>query len=109
MGMLRDPQFGPCVMIGLGGVMAEVFRDTAFAVAPLSHREALGLIGRIKGQKLLDGFRGAQPVNRDELASLLVLLGNIGLAHSRIREIDINPLMVTADGFAAVDATIVTA
>lgn len=64
MGMLRDPQFGPCIMMGLGGVMAEVFRDTAFAVAPLTHPEALDLIGRIKGQKLLDGFRGAPPVNR---------------------------------------------
>jgi len=107
MGMLRDPQFGPCVMIGLGGVMAEAFRDAAFAMAPLNCHDALDLIGRIQGQRLLDGFRGMPPVNRDELAKLLVALGDIGLAYPRIREIDVNPLIVTADGFSAVDATIV--
>ena len=109
MGMLRDPQFGPCVMIGLGGVMAEVFRDAAFATAPLSHQEALDLIGRIQGQKLLDGFRGMPPVDRDKVARLIVLLGNIGLVHRRIQEIDINPLIITAEGAIAVDATIITA
>ncbi len=108
LGMLRDPQFGPCVMIGLGGVMAEVFRDAAFATAPLSHPEALGLIGRIQGQRLLDGFRGMPPVDRDELARLIILLGDIGLAHPQIQEIDINPLILTAEGAVAVDATIIT-
>lgn len=57
-GLTRDPQFGPCVMFGLGGVMAELFGDAVFAVAPLTRRDALGLIGRIRGQKILDGFRG---------------------------------------------------
>jgi len=109
MGMLRDPHFGPCVMIGLGGVMAEIFRDTAFAMAPLSHQEALDLIDRVQGRKLLSGFRGMQPVDRDELAGLLIALGNLGLATERIREIDINPLIVTADGAIAVDATVITA
>ncbi len=79
LGLLRDPQFGPCVMFGLGGVMAELFDDTVFAVAPLTHREALALIGRIRGQKMLDGFRGAPPVNREEIARILVTLGEIGL------------------------------
>ena len=68
LGLLRDPQFGPCVMFGLGGVMAELFEDAVFAVAPLTHREALKLIGRIRGQKMLDGFRGSPPVKRDEIA-----------------------------------------
>ena len=107
LGLLRDPQFGPCVMFGLGGVMAELFGDAAFAVAPLTHRDALGLIGRIRGQKMLDGFRGAPPVDREEIAWILVALGDIGLAFPRIREIDINPLICGQEWAMAVDATIV--
>ena len=106
-GLLRDPQFGPCVMFGLGGVMAELFEDSVFAVAPLTHEEALKLIGRIRGRKMLDGFRGAPPVDREELARILVTLGEIGLSQPRIREIDINPLIVGEEGAAAVDATII--
>jgi acetyltransferase len=107
LGLLRDPQFGPCVMIGLGGILAEVFQDAAFAVAPLNHQEALALTGRLQGQKLLDGFRGSPPVNRDELARIITALGNIGLAHPRIQEIDVNPLIVTGRGVVAADATVV--
>jgi acetyltransferase len=94
-------------MFGLGGVMAEVFSDAAFAVAPLTRREALNLIGHIRGQKLLNGFRGASPVNREEIAGILVALGDLGLSFPRIREIDINPLIIGDQGAAAVDATIV--
>jgi acyl-CoA synthetase (NDP forming) len=107
LGLVRDPQFGPCVMIGLGGIMAEVFQDAAFAMAPLNHQEALDLIDRIQGQKLLDGFRGNPPVNRNELARILTALGMIGLAYPRIQEIDVNPLIITAAGASAVDATII--
>jgi acetyltransferase len=107
LGLIRDPQFGPCVMFGLGGVMAEIFQDTAFAMAPLTLKDALDLISRIKGQKLLNGFRGAPPVNREELAGILSALGAIGLRDRRIKEIDINPLMITSSGAVAVDATII--
>jgi acetyltransferase len=107
LGLLRDREFGPCVMIGLGGVMAELFEDAVFAAAPLTHREALRLIGRIRGQKMLDGFRGAPPVRRDEIARILVALGEIGLRRPRISEIDINPLIVGEEGAAAADATII--
>jgi acetyltransferase len=107
LGLIRDPQFGPCVMIGLGGVMAEVFQDAVFAMAPLNHQEALALTGRLQGQQLLDGFRGNPPVNREEIARMLVALGTIGLAYPRIQEIDINPLIVDAAGAVAVDATII--
>lgn len=107
LGLLRDPQFGPCVMIGLGGILAEVFGDAAFAMAPLSRREALDLINRIRGRKLLDGFRGNPPVNLEELARLIIALGKVGLAHPRVQEIDINPLIITPEGAVAVDATIV--
>lgn len=106
-GLLRDPQFGPCVMFGLGGITAELVDDAAFAVAPLTKREALNLIGRIRGQKILDGFRGAPPVDRDGIARVLITLGEIGLECPRVREIDINPLIVSGEEMAVVDATIV--
>jgi len=107
LGLLRDPQFGPCVMFGLGGVAAEILDDTVIAVAPLTRREALDLIGRIRGRKMLDGFRGAAPVNLEEIARILIALGELGLAFPRIREIDVNPLIVGEEGATAVDATVI--
>jgi acetyltransferase len=107
LGLIRDPQFGPCVMLGIGGIMAEVFQETVFAMAPLSREDALDLIGRFRGQKLLNGFRGAPAVDREKLAAILIALGNVGLSHPRIKEIDINPLIITPSGAVAVDATIV--
>ncbi len=106
-GLVRDPQFGPCVMCGIGGVLAEVLEDTLFAVAPVSHSEALDMTGRLRAQKLLDGFRGAPPVDRDALARILMNLGELGLAHPRIREIDINPLIIAEGKPVAVDATVI--
>jgi acetyltransferase len=108
LGLLRDPNFGPCVMVGLGGILAEILSDAVFAPAPLTEEDALHLISRLKGQKILDGFRGDPPVNREKLARLLVTLGDIGLMHPQIHEIDINPLIVSKDGaMVAVDATII--
>ncbi len=106
-GLVRDPQFGPCVMLGIGGIMTEVFGDAVFAMTPLTHREALELIDRIRGQKLLNGFRGEPPVDREELARILVNLGNLGILCPRIREIDINPLIISKHGAIAVDATLI--
>jgi len=108
LGLLRDPNFGPCVMVGLGGIMAEILSDAVFAPAPLTEEDALQLISRLRGQKLLDGFRGDPPVDRGKLAQILVTLGDAGLTNPRIHEIDINPLIVSKDGgMVAVDATIV--
>ncbi|MEN6320352.1 MAG: acetate--CoA ligase family protein [Syntrophaceae bacterium] len=108
LGLLRDPNFGPCVMVGLGGIMAEILSDAVFAPAPLTEEETLILISHLRGQKILDGFRGEQPVDRKKLARLIVALGNIGLLYPQIHEIDINPLIVSEDGgMVAVDATIV--
>jgi acyl-CoA synthetase (NDP forming) len=107
-GLVRDPQFGSCVMLGIGGIMTEVFGDAVFAMAPLTQREALEIIGRLRGQKLLNGFRGEPPVDREELARILVNLGNLGILYPRIQEIDINPLIIGKDGAVAVDATIVS-
>ncbi len=106
-GMIRDPQFGPCVMLGLGGVMAEVFRETVFAVAPLTRAEALRLIARLGAQQLLDGFRGAPAVDRDALARILMKVGDFGCACPSVREIDINPVLVSHGAPVAVDATVI--
>jgi acetyltransferase len=106
-GALHDPQFGPCVMCGLGGVMAGILEDVAFAVAPLSRADALALIDRLKTQPLLNGFRGSTPVDREALAEILVRLGDLMTACPQIREIDINPLICVEGKPVAVDASII--
>jgi acyl-CoA synthetase (NDP forming) len=108
-GALRDPQFGPCVMCGLGGTLAEILGDAAFAVAPLSREDAVALVGRLKTRQLLDGFRGAPPVDRAALAEVLVRLGRLMAAFPAIREIDINPLICVDGRPLAVDASIILA
>jgi acetyltransferase len=107
LGYLRDPQCGPCVMIGLGGVFAETLDDTAFSLAPLNHEKAIRLIRSLKNQPLLDGIRGIPPAPVEEIARYLVILGNLGTAHPTIREIDINPLILTESGPIIVDATLI--
>lgn len=108
-GALRDGQFGPCVMCGLGGTMAEILDDVAFAVAPLSRADALALIDRLKTQRLLNGFRGSAPVDREALADILVRLGDLMAACPQVREIDINPLICVEGKPVAVDASIIVA
>ncbi len=107
LGLLRDLQFGPCVMLGLGGIMAEILSEAVFAPAPLTEQDALELISRLRGQRIFDGFRGEPPVNRKELARMIFALGDIGLKYPRIQEIDINPMIISENGIVAVDATIV--
>ena len=106
-GLVQDPQFGPCVMVGLGGVMAEILDDAVFGVAPLDHAAALDLIDRLKHQKLLNGFRGAPAVDRQALAKIMTALGQLGLRYPAITEIDINPLIIHEGNPVAVDAAIV--
>ncbi|MBN2297188.1 MAG: acetate--CoA ligase family protein [Deltaproteobacteria bacterium] len=106
-GLIRDPQFGPCVMFGLGGIFTEVLKDVTFRVAPLEKRDALEMMDEIRAKKLLDEFRGKPAVNRDVLADALINLGRIGLEIDEIDEIDINPLIVQGDTPIAVDALIV--
>lgn len=106
-GLVRDPQFGPAVMFGLGGVMAEILRDSAFAVAPLSTSDAHELMDRLKTRELLNGFRGAKPVDRDALSRILVGVGELGCAYPRVLEIDINPLIIDDGKPVAVDASVI--
>ena len=106
-GLIRDPQFGPCVMFGLGGIFTEVLKDVTFRVAPLEMRDALEMMDEIKAKKLMDEFRGKPAVNRDILARTLINLGKIGLEIDEVAEIDINPLIIHGDTPVAVDALVV--
>jgi acetate---CoA ligase (ADP-forming) subunit beta len=97
-GMVRDPQFGPCVLFGLGGIYTEALADVTFRVAPLSRWDARQMMEELRGRKILDAFRGMPPVDREALVDILTRLGEIGLENPLIREIDINPLKIRPDG-----------
>ncbi|KAF0122934.1 MAG: ATP-grasp domain-containing protein [bacterium] len=106
-GLTRDPQFGPCVMFGLGGIFTEILNDVSFRIAPLENRDALEMAREIRGHKILDAFRGKPPVNMDILCQALISIGNIGVEFEQIKEIDINPLIINGDKPVAVDALVV--
>ena len=108
-GAMRDPQFGPCVMLGVGGVLAEAIGDAAFRVAPLSSVDALELIDDLGSQAILGPVRGEPAVDRDRLAVLLVGLGRAITDHAEVRSIDLNPLIVVDGVPTAVDALVETA
>ena len=107
LGLIRDPQMGPSVMFGIGGIFTEIFEDVVFRVAPLSVGDALEMTGDIRGSKILDAVRGMPSVNREALAKAAVALGQIGLDHDDIQEVDINPLIISGSQPIAVDALIV--
>jgi acetyl-CoA synthetase (ADP-forming) len=106
-GLIRDPQFGPCVMFGLGGIYTEILKDVTFRVAPLEPRDAREMMDEIKSAKILGPFRGKEPVDRDVLEQALIAMGKIGLEHDEIKEIDVNPLIIHKGKPVAVDALVV--
>ncbi|NMO92082.1 acetate--CoA ligase family protein [Actinomycetospora sp. TBRC 11914] len=101
-GALRDPVFGPVVMVGLGGIWIEVLADVAFALAPLDRADARELLTRLRGFPLLTGARGAAPVDLDALADTIVGAGD-ALVAGDVGEIDLNPVLATPAGVVAVD------
>ena len=107
-GMVSDPQFGPLVMVGAGGILVEVMKDACFAMPPFDTAEAHRLIDRLSIRRLLDGVRGKPPANVDAVAEALarfsVLAATLGDA---IAEIDVNPMIAGPDGCRAVDALVV--
>lgn len=105
-GMMRDPQFGPVVLFGLGGIFIEVLRDVIMGASPLTKEDALDMINGIRSKKILSGVRGMAPVDHNKLADILLALHQIAMDLPEILEIDINPLASTADGVVAVDARI---
>ena len=106
-GLVRDPQFGPCVMFGLGGVLAEALGDVVFRVAPLSRDQALEMVAGIKASRLLGTFRGGPEVDREALADILVALSRIGVERPEVQAVDINPLIIQDGRPVAADALVV--
>jgi acyl-CoA synthetase (NDP forming) len=106
-GIIKDPQFGPAVMLGLGGIQAEVYRDVVFRLVPLAEQDVFEMVSELKGERLLKGFRGSKPVDMKSLASWLMKLGWLALTFDKIQEIDVNPLLVVDGEPVAVDATII--
>ena len=106
-GMTRDPQFGPCVMFGLGGIFTEILKDIAFRVAPLEKQDALDMTQEIKAHKILEAVRGMPAADLDLLCDILMKVGKIGMENDLIQEIDINPLILAGAKPVAVDALIV--
>jgi acyl-CoA synthetase (NDP forming) len=106
-GLTRDPQFGPCVMFGLGGIFTEILEDISFRVAPLEKRDALDMMQEIKGRKILEAVRGMEAADLDMVAQILINVGRIGLENDAVKEIDINPLILAGARPVAVDALVV--
>ncbi|MCF8039461.1 MAG: acetate--CoA ligase family protein, partial [Desulfohalobiaceae bacterium] len=108
LGMIRDPQFGPVIMFGLGGVFVEVLRDVAFRVAPLTQADALEMIEEIKGYRLLTGVRGGKPRDIRAITEVLLTMSDIAVQNPEIGEIDLNPVIVHEQGLSIVDSRVIT-
>lgn len=103
-GAKRDPQFGPTVLFGLGGIFVEVFKDVSIRVAPVDRQMAVSMIKEIKGYAILKGFRGKSGVDIDALADIIVKTSRLMMIDDRIMELDMNPVMAYEKGAMAVDA-----
>jgi acyl-CoA synthetase (NDP forming) len=108
-GGLRDEQFGPVVMFGIGGVAVELMKDTSFRLAPVEKKEALEMMTEVKGYRLLTGLRGAKPRDIDAVGDVIVKLSRILDTADGIKELEINPLVVYEKGVVAVDARAILA
>ncbi|MGB8025796.1 MAG: acetate--CoA ligase family protein, partial [Nitrososphaeraceae archaeon] len=107
-GLQNDPQFGPVIMLGLGGIYTEIFKDISFRVLPITKDDAVEMIESLKGKQILKGFRGSEPVNIDVLGDALVNIGNLGVDMAAYYEsIDFNPVIVYPNDYTVVDAKII--
>ena len=106
-GMSKDPQFGPVLMFGLGGILVEVLKDVSFRIVPLTKRDAREMIKEIKGYPILEGYRGQEPSNVAVLEDYLLKVSNFVDGRPEIKELDINPIFAYSDGAVAVDARVI--
>jgi acetate---CoA ligase (ADP-forming) subunit beta len=107
MGMIRDANFGPVVMFGLGGIFVEVLKDVSFRIVPIEKADAADMIEEIKGKKMLEGYRGQEPADIPCLKDMLVKLSGFVDATPGIEEIDMNPVFAYKTGAIVVDARII--
>ncbi len=106
-GAVKDPQFGPTLMFGLGGIFVEVLKDVTFRVAPISEAEAAEMIVEVKAFPLLNGYRNTPAVDVKALVCLLVNVSKLVMEHQEIKELDLNPVMAYPEGAKTVDARII--
>ncbi len=105
-GLTQDPQFGPALMFGLGGIFVEVYRDVAFRLVPLTGEDAKAMIREVKGFPVLEGIRGKRPADLDALSDLLLKVSRIAEENPEITEMDLNPVLVYETGLRVVDARV---
>lgn len=106
-GGIKDEQFGPAVMFGLGGIFVELFKDVVFRIAPVTETEALEMIREIKGYSVLNGYRGTEKLDIQQLARTVVTVSELISDIDEIKEVELNPLLVYTEGVTAVDARII--
>jgi acyl-CoA synthetase (NDP forming) len=106
-GTSKDPQFGPVIMFGLGGIFVEVLRDVSFRVIPVNRKDAQEMIREIKGFPLLQGYRGKEPVNIPALVEMILKISRFINENPQIREMELNPIFAYKDKALAVDARII--
>ena len=106
-GMSKDPQFGPVLMFGLGGILVEVLKDVSFRIVPVTTRDAREMIREIKGYPVLEGYRGQKPASIPALEKLIVKVSQFVEKNPDIKELDLNPIFAYPDKAVAVDARII--
>ena len=105
-GGTRDSLFGPCVMLGLGGILVEALADVAFRLAPLEERDALEMLNELRGRRIFESVRGEPAVDRRSLCAVLIAVGRILEEHAGLSQVDVNPLIFEGARPVAVDALI---
>ena len=107
-GLQNDSQFGPSIMVGLGGIYTELFKDVSFRVLPVTKNEAVKMLESLRGKDILKGFRGSKPIDSDMLSEAIVNIGNLGVDMAgKYESIDFNPVVVYPDNYYVVDAKII--
>jgi acetyl-CoA synthetase (ADP-forming) len=106
-GGVRDSQFGPTVMFGVGGIFTEVYDDVVFRVAPIDRIDALNMIHGLRGSKILEGIRGKSPLDLDSIVNVLTNVSDLMTKHDVIDQLDLNPVIVYPDKVCAVDSRII--
>jgi acetyl-CoA synthetase (ADP-forming) len=106
-GSIKDPQFGPTLMFGFGGIFVEVMKDVAFRIAPITKQDAKEMISEVKAYPILRGYRGQPPLDIDMIVKILLSTSRLVMDHQEIKELDLNPIMVYEKGAKTVDARII--
>ncbi len=106
-GSIKDPQFGPALMFGLGGIFVEILKDVTFRIAPITEADAKEMITEVKGYPILKGYRNQPPADTDAIVKILLNTSRLVMDHMEIKELDLNPILVYEKGAKTVDARII--